>query len=246
MLQLAIQGKLVEQCEDDEPASVLLERIKAEKEQLIKDKIIKKEKPLPEISNEEKCFTLPKGWEWCRLGDICKQITDGAHKTPTYVEKGIPFLSIKDISKGYIDFSNTKFITEEEHERLIKRCNPQNGDLLFCRIGTLGKFKVIDVNEQFSIFVSVGLIKPFKYIQAKYLEILLNSPMLYGQYDKIKVVGSHTSKLNLGDIPKLLITIPPLEEQKRIIVKVNLIMDYLDKLQQEIESQEIILKDILQ
>ena len=70
--------------------------------------------------------------------------------------------------------------------------------------------------------------------------------MLYGQYDKIKVVGSHTSKLNLGDIPKLLITIPPLEEQKRIIVKVNLIMDYLDKLQQEIESQEIILKDILQ
>ena len=246
VLQLAIQGKLVEQCEDDEPASVLLERIKVEKEQLIKDKIIKKEKPLPEISNEEKCFTLPKGWEWCRLGDICKQITDGAHKTPTYVEKGIPFLSIKDISKGYIDFSNTKFITEEEHERLIKRCNPQNGDLLFCRIGTLGKFKVIDVNEQFSIFVSVGLIKPFKYIQAKYLEILLNSPMLYGQYDKIKVVGSHTSKLNLGDIPKLLITIPPLEEQKRIIVKVNLIMDYLDKLQQEIESQEIILKDILQ
>lgn len=246
VLRLAIQGKLVEQGEDDEPASLLLERIKAEKEQLIKDKIIKKEKPLPEISNEEKCFTLPKGWEWCRLGDICKQITDGAHKTPTYVEKGIPFLSIKDISKGYIDFSNTKFITEEEHERLIKRCNPQNGDLLFCRIGTLGKFKVIDVNEQFSIFVSVGLIKPFKYIQAKYLEILLNSPMLYGQYDKIKVVGSHTSKLNLGDIPKLLITIPPLEEQKRIIVKVNLIMDYLDKLQQEIESQEIILKDILQ
>ena len=162
VLRLAIQGKLVEQGEDDEPASVLLERIKVEKEQLIKDKIIKKEKPLPEISNEEKCFTLPKGWEWCRLGDICKQITDGAHKTPTYVEKGIPFLSIKDISKGYIDFSNTKFITEEEHERLIKRCNPQNGDLLFSRIGTLGKFKVIDVNEQFSIFVCVGLIKPFK------------------------------------------------------------------------------------
>ena len=73
VLQLAIQGKLVEQCEDDEPASVLLERIKAEKEQLIKDKVIKKEKPLPEISEEEKSFDLPKGWEWCRLGEICIQ-----------------------------------------------------------------------------------------------------------------------------------------------------------------------------
>ena len=70
ILQLAIQGKLVPQNENDEPASVLLEKIKAEKEQLIKDKIIKKEKPLPEISEEEKSFDLPKGWEWCRLGEI--------------------------------------------------------------------------------------------------------------------------------------------------------------------------------
>ena len=70
ILQLAIQGKLVAQDENDEPASVLLEKIKAEKEQLIKDKVIKKEKPLPEINEEEKSFDLPKGWEWCRLGEI--------------------------------------------------------------------------------------------------------------------------------------------------------------------------------
>ncbi len=230
ILQLAIQGKLILQNESDEPASILLERITVEKEQLIKNKVIKKEKPLQKITDDEKLFELPNGWEWCRLGAICKQITDGAHKTPKYVEKGVPFLSIKNISKGYFDFSDTKFITEEEHNNLIKRCNPEENDLLFCRIGTLGKFKTIDFEPNFSIFVSLGLIKPFSDLNSKYLEILLNSPMLYEQYNEIKVDGSHTSKLNLGDIPNLLITIPPLEEQKRIVSKVEELFELIDKL----------------
>lgn len=230
ILQLAIQGKLVPQNEKDEPASVLLERIKEEKEQLIKDKIIKKEKPLQEITDDEKLFDLPNGWEWCRLGSICKQITDGAHKTPKYIDSGIPFLSVKDISRGYIDFSDTKYISEEEHNSLISRCNPQRNDLLFCRIGTLGRFKVIDIDAEFSIFVSLGLIKLSNNIYPKYMEYVLNSPELYNQYYKIKVDGSHTSKLNLRDIPNLKIPLPPLEEQKRIVSKVDSLFKLIDEL----------------
>ena len=147
ILQLAIQGKLVPQDENDIPANVLLEEIRKEKEQLIKEKKIKKEKPLPEITEEEKPFKLPKGWEWCRLGEICIQITDGAHKTPNYISNGVPFLSIKNISQGYFDFNDVKYISQEQHNELTKRCKPELGDLLFCRIGTLGRFKVIDIDN---------------------------------------------------------------------------------------------------
>lgn len=230
ILQLAIQGKLVPQDENDEPVSVLLEKIKAEKERLIKDKVIKKEKQLPEISDDEKSFTLPNTWKWCRLGNICKQITDGAHKTPKYVDAGIPFLSVKNISKGYLDFSDTKYISEEEHKSLISRCNPQRNDLLFCRIGTLGRFKVIDIDTEFSIFVSLGLIKLSDNIYPKYMEYVLNSTELYSQYYEIKVDGSHTSKLNLRDIPNLKVPLPPLAEQKRIVAKVDSLFKLIDEL----------------
>ena len=95
ILQYAMQGKLVAQDPNDEPASELLKRIKAEKEQLIKDGKIKKEKTLPPITEEEIPYELPQGWEWCRLGSILTKLTDGAHKTPTYTNSGIPFLSVK-------------------------------------------------------------------------------------------------------------------------------------------------------
>ena len=110
ILQLAIQGKLVPQDENDEPASILLEKIKAEKEQLIKDKVIKKEKPLPEISEEEKSFDLPKGWEWCRFRDVL-DVRDGTHDTPKYVSEGIPLITSKNISGNGIDYSNVKYIS---------------------------------------------------------------------------------------------------------------------------------------
>lgn len=241
ILQLAIQGKLVPQDEKDIPASVLLEEIKKEKEQLIKEKKIKREKPLPEITEEEKPFEIPKGWEWCRLGEICIQITDGVHKTPNYISEGVPFLSIKNISQGYFDFSDVKYISKEQHNELTKRCKPEFGDLLFCRIGTLGRFKVIDIEDEFSIFVSLGLIKLGDKISPKYAEIMLNSPFLYSQYYKIKVDGSHTSKLNLGDIPKVIIPLPSVAEQLRIVQKVDELFEIIDELS---KNKEAMLKNI--
>src|SRR5699024_5887305 len=132
---LAVKGKLVPQDDSDEPASLLLERIREEKDRLVKEKKIKKEKPLPEIGEDEIPYELPKGWEWVRLNNICSLITDGTHSTPKYTEYGVPFLSVKDLSKGFIDFSNTRFISEEEHTQLIKSCNPQYGDILLTKVG---------------------------------------------------------------------------------------------------------------
>ena len=237
ILDLAVKGKLVEQDPNDEPASVLLERIKEEKERLIKEKKIKKEKPLPEISEEEKSFELPEGWEWVRLNDICKLITDGTHSRPKYVQEGIPFLSVKDVTSGIIDFSNVKYILEEEHKKLINRCNPEYGDILLTKIGTTGIAKVIDVNVEFSIFVSLALLKIFnENIFNRYLEYTINSPFVKKQ-SKENTQGVGNKNLVLKCIKSFIIPVPPLSEQKRIVEKVDSLMSFCDKLEEALEKK---------
>lgn len=230
VLQLAIQGKLVEQCENDEPASVFLERIKAEKEQLVKDKAIKKEKTLPEISEEDKVFNLPKGWEWCRFGraTICR---DG-ERVPVSSKERQDRAKIYDYygASGVIDkiddylFDRPLLLIGEDGANLISRSTP---------IAFIAKGKYW-VNNHAHVIDSANL------DTLKYLEVYLNAIDL-----KPYVTGTAQPKLNQANLNKIPIALPPLEEQKRIIAKVDLIMDYLDTLQQEVESQEIILEDIL-
>lgn len=238
ILQLAIQGKLVDQDPNDEPASVLLERIKKERDRLVKEGKIRKQKPLPKITDEEKPFDIPESWEWVRLGNLCKLITDGTHKTPKYVEKGVPFLSVKNISKGYLDKTDVKYITPEEHEEICKRGRPELGDILFCRIGTLGRALLLREEYEFSIFVSLGLIKLIEKSIGNYIELVMNSPEFYRQIEEVKVGGSHTEKINLRDVPNFLIPLPPLEEQKRIVEKVDAIMNMLDELESQLSDNK--------
>ena len=237
ILELAVRGKLVPQNPDDEPASKLLERIAAEKARLIKEKKIKKTRPLMGITSEDELFVLPDGWAFSRLGEITKQVTDGVHHTPRYLESGIPFISVKDIDGKRISFSDCKYISPEQHRDINSRCNPEKGDLLICRIGTLGRVTIVNTSQPFSIFVSVGLIKFF---QADYLpefsHLVLSSPFLTNQYDEIKAGGSHTNKLNLGDIPKLILPVCPISEQHRIVAKVDELMALCDQIEQQTEA----------
>ncbi|MGJ0158498.1 restriction endonuclease subunit S [Campylobacter coli] len=160
---------------------------------------------------------LPQGWEWKSLGEICF-ITDGTHKTPNYIETGIPFLSVKNISKGFFDLSDVKYISLEEHNKLIKRAKPEFGDILICRIGTLGKAIKISLEFEFSIFVSLGLLKPKVKIISDYLVYFLNSYFIEGWINNNKVGGgTHTAKLNLNILEKCPIALPPLKEQERIV-----------------------------
>ncbi|RTR34755.1 restriction endonuclease subunit S [Shewanella atlantica] len=240
ILELAVRGKLVPQDEKDEPASVLLERIAAEKAQLVKDKKIKKPKALPEISEDEKPFELPKGWEWGRVNELSKQVTDGVHHTPKYIESGVPFISVKDIDGKTVSFADCKYISQEQHEEINQRCNPELGDILLCRIGTLGRATIVDTSEPFSLFVSVGLLKFFnESLLPEYLHRVFHSPLLLRQYDEIKAGGSHTNKLNLGDIPRLWIPVAPLEEQHRIAAKVDELMSLCDALEAQTEASLI-------
>ena len=245
VLQLAIQGKLVEQCENDEPASVLLERIKAEKEQLIKDKVIKKEKPLPEISEEEKSFDLPKGWEWCRLGEISIKITDGSHNPPKG-EDGITdymMLSSQNINQNtLVNLEKTRYLSEENYNIENKRTQIKIGDILLTIVGTIGRSCIYNGSLNITLQRSVAVVDT-KYCN-RYLKYLFDSPLIQ-KYFSENSSGTAQKGIYLNQLKQTILPLPPLEEQKRIVEKVDIIMNYLDSLQQEIESQEVILEDIL-
>jgi type I restriction enzyme S subunit len=250
ILQLAVQGKLTKHWRSEntnlEPAWKFLERIKIEKSKLLKEKKIRKEKVLPEISEDDIPYILPEGWEWCRMLDFCYLITDGAHHTPKYVDSGVPFLSVKNLSKGGIDFSDTKFIEYETHNELIKRCNPEFEDILLTKIGTTGIAKVIDVKKDFSIFVSVALLKIAKeHLYPLFIEHCINSPLIKQQSsDGTEGVGN--KNLVLRKIKAFVIPMPPLEEQKAIVTKVNAVMALCAGLEKEIEQNTHHLEQLMQ
>ena len=236
VLQLAIQGKLVEQCEDDEPASVLLERIKAEKEQLIKDKVIKKEKPLPDISEEEKLFKTPSSWEWCRLGNISNIVMGQSPDSSTVsdVEGGIEFHQGK-ASFGKVFINNSGLYCTKPSKIAIP------DDILLSVRAPVGTLNITD--RELCIGRGLAAIRKYIDIENKFFYYFI---MALEEELVKKSTGTTFKAVASTAIKEFLIPLPPLEEQKRIVEKIDLIMDYLDKLQQEIESQEIILKDILQ
>ena len=238
ILDLAIRGKLVEQNPEDESASELLKRIKEEKERLIKEKVIKKEKELPKIEKDEIPFEIPESWEWVRLGEILNLLTDGAHKTPKYVENGVPFLSVKNMSNGKLSFDDVKYITQEEHIELSKRCNVEYGDLLLTKVGTTGIPVIVDTYREFNIFVSVALLKFNKNcIDVKFLRLLLQSPFVYNQsQENTKGVGNKNWVLK--DISNTKIILPPLAEQKRIVEKVERLQELIKNLKEVYLSNE--------
>lgn len=240
ILQEAVQGKLVPQDPDDEPASLLLERIRAEKQKLIAEGKIKRDKHesvifrrdnshYEKLDRIERCiddeipFDIPDSWAYCRLGTILHKLTDGTHSRPKYVDSGIPFISVKDVSSGTLDFSNCKFITEEEHNELYKRCNPEYGDILLTKVGTTGIPVIVDTTDEFSVFVSVALLKfNQKLLHNEYLIHLINSPLVQRQAEE-NTRGVGNKNWVMRDISNTLIAIPPLAEQIRIVEKLKTI-----------------------
>ena len=234
ILQLAVMGKLVPQDPKDPPASELLKQIAAEKTRLVKAGRIKEPKPVSPIASAEIPFELPQGWEWVRFGRLAYQITDGTHHTPKYMQQGIPFLSVKDMSSGILNFGDSRFISETEHNELIKRCNPMHGDLLLTKVGTTGIPVLVDTDKAFSIFVSVALIKfPQDYISGKFLTRIVKSPLVKKQSED-GTEGIGNKNLVLRKIQNFLLPIAPLEEQHRIVAKIDQLMGLCDTLEQQI------------
>ncbi|MCS7493477.1 restriction endonuclease subunit S [Raoultella planticola] len=212
ILQLAVMGKLVPQDPNDEPASELLKRIEQEKAQLVKEGKIKKQKPLPPVSDEDKPFELPEGWETVYMQDISELITDGTHQTPKYTENGRPFVSAQCVKPFKFMPENCRFVSEDDYQQYIKNRKPELNDILLSRVGAgIGESAVIDSDLEFAIYVSTGLIKPMKKnINSNYLVLWLNSPIGRGFSSKYTYgKGVSQGNLNLSLIRSFLVSLPP-------------------------------------
>ena len=217
LLQQAIQGKLTDQRKEDGNAQDLYNQIQEEKQRLIKEKTIKKEKTLPEITADEIPFEIPENWMWVRFLDIL-DIRDGTHDTPQYVPKGVPLITGKNISKGYLDFSTAKQISYEDAKKINKRSKVDYNDIIFAMIGTIGNPIIIKENVLFSI-KNVALLKHFSDLID--MDYVLSYLYWFMKEMNNTAVGVAQKFVSLGTIRSSIIPLPPLAEQKRIVEKLD-------------------------
>ena len=176
----------------------------------------------PEQFKDSPLGRIPKDWDISALSSITSKVIDGTHFTPNYIEKGVPFIRITDIQDTQINFDYVKKISLQEHRVLITRCHPESGDILYSKNGTIGITKVVNWQEDFSIFVSLCLIKPIKFlINSWYLAEILQSPVVKNQI-RMRSKQMTIINLHLEEIRELLIPVPTLDEQKRIIELFNI------------------------
>jgi type I restriction enzyme S subunit len=160
---------------------------------------------------------IPKSWLVTKLKKVAK-VNDGTHKTPKYITQGIPFLRVTDLKNKYPMKGNNKYISISEHQELIRRCKPEKGDILYSKNGTIGIPRIIDWEGDFSIFVSLALIKINRdsNILSEYLEIYLSCEII-SQEIKNRAKQGAVTNLHLEEIREFLTIIPNIEEQKQII-----------------------------
>ena len=239
ILQEAVQGKLVPQDPSDEPAEALLERIRAEKQCLIKKGKIKKDKHESIIfrrdnshyekrGSEEFCiddeipFEIPENWAWARLSSASISIADGDHQPPPQVQDGIPFLVISNVSDGRVDFSNTRYVSKEYFASLADIRIPKRGDLLFTVTGSYGIVIPVQTERKFCFQRHIALIK-LSCLSPEFMQLWLSSPLVYEQCRR-SATGTAQKTVGLASLKGLLIPIPPLKEQERIAQKLNTLL----------------------
>lgn len=230
ILDLAVRGKLVRQNAGDESATALLKSIVASNSKRVASGQSKKMRSNSEGESGTPSFPLPNNWLWTTLDRLAFKLTDGAHHTPTYMDHGVPFLSVKDMSSGILDFSDTRFISAEQHAELFKRCDPEMGDLLITKVGTTGVPVIVNTEQTFSLFVSVALVKaPWHFLSVEFLKLTVDSPFVRKQSaDGTQGIGN--KNLVLRTIGAFNIPLPPLAEQRRIVAKVDALMALCDAL----------------
>ncbi|MGR6749005.1 restriction endonuclease subunit S [Aeromonas veronii] len=243
ILQLAVMGKLVPQDPSDEPASALLERIAAEKAQLIKEKKIKKEKPLPAISEEEKPFELPQGWAWCRFEDIVdiqSGITKG-RKLTNRVLTTVPYLSVANVQRGYVDVTGIKSVELPVDE--IEKYQVLNGDLLITEGGDWDKVgrTAIWADEMPYVAHQNHVFKARKFLREQdesWLEMFLNGPSARDYFAGSSKQTTNLASINKTQLRGCLIAIPPKNEKSCIVAKVDELMALCEQLKSRLQTSQ--------
>lgn len=232
ILQLAVQGKLVEQRAEEGTARELLEQIKLEKDQLIKDKKIKKSKPLPEITEDEIPFEIPESWEWVRVNDIFNVKSAMRIHQTDWQSSGIPFFRGRElvqlIKTGNVDFDI--YISKELYEKNKEKGGvPNKNDILVTAVGTIGKSYIVKGTKPFYYkdayilcFENIANIYP------EYIKYCLDSPYMQNEIHRDSMATT-VAQLTIIKAKEMLVPFPPLEEQHRIVAKIEEILPYIDQ-----------------
>lgn len=225
ILQLAIQGKLVEQRPEEGTGEELYQQIQAEKKRLIQEGKIKKEKPLPEIVEDEVPFEIPESWKWAYLGELFLHNT-GKAQNSSGSNKGVvrKFITTSNLYWNRFDLSKVKEMPFTEQE--LERCIAQKGDLLVCEGGDCGRAAIWNYDEKVCIQNHVHRIRPYKEVSIEYFYYLF---YLYKFTGRLKGHGVAIQGLSSEAIHKVLCPLPPLAEQKRIVAKIEELLPYLDR-----------------
>ena len=236
ILQSAIQGKLTEQLATDDNVEDLLQAIKEEKERLIKEKKIKKQKPLPEITEDEIPFAIPENWKWVRLDDICVYLQRG--KSPIYSDiKKYPVVSQKCNQWSGFTLEPAKYLAPEVLEKYADERYLKKHDILInsTGLGTVGRVCLFKTDSKYPIVVAdshVTVVRSTRLISEIYIKYFLSSPHIQDNIEDMCSGSTKQKELALNTIKNLLVALPPLAEQKRIVEK-------LDKLLADIEELKI-------
>ena len=227
LLQEAVQGKLVPQIASEGNAKDLLEEIKKEKAKLIKEGKLKKEKPLPEISDDEIPFDIPDNWCWCRLNDITCKLTDGSHNPPPPKNSGYPVISAMNIKNGKITFDNVNRFTDQlGFEKENPRTNISNGDIILGIIGgSIGNIAIYDSDKKVIAQRSIAIINSF--VSNYYISLLLQSPFIQSILHDSR--GTAQGGIYLGSLKNLSIPLPPIAEQKRIVAAIEQFLPLIEE-----------------
>ena len=248
ILQWAIQGKLVPQNPNDEPASVLLDKIRQEKERLIKEKKIKRDKNASIIYRGEdnsyyekilatgkvKCideevpFEIPASWSWARLTHVTYLIEDCPHSTAKDEGKGYPLVRTPNIGFGFLQLNGVHRVSEKVYNQRNVRAVPQKDDLIFAREAPAGNIAVIQ-NEKVCLGQRTVLLRPITdCILPQYLAYYVLAPS--SQQNLVeKSSGTTVAHVNLSDFRPYLIAVPPIDEQKQIVNKLIELLSLIDK-----------------
>lgn len=236
--QTALQGKLTEQFSSDSSVEKLIKRIQSIKKKMIADGKIKREKKLPPV-DDEVLFDIPDNWKWVRMQSFL-DVRDGTHDSPKYVPEGVPFVTSKNISKGYLDFSNINYITQEDADRINQRSLVEDNDILLAMIGSIGNPVKVKKDREFAI-KNMALVKavPDSHINMDYVLLLLKYMQVKFKFDSSGGVQNFVSLTYLREFQ---VPLPPIEEQQRIVDRVDELMEQIDEYA-KIEQKLISLKE---
>ena len=248
ILDLAMRGQLTEQLPEDGNAEELYQQILEEKQKLIKEGKIKKEKPLPEITDEEIPFEIPENWKWVRLKELCTKIVDGDHNPPAGVKEATSYLmlSAQNINRGTLtNLDNVRYLSADVFEEENKRTKLEVDDVLLTIVGTIGRSCVYQGGFNISFQRSVAVITTLIY--SKFLKYAFDIPFIQNFMIE-HATGAAQLGFYLNKLEKLLIPLPPNAEQKRIVKKIDQafsVLDTIDKLQAQYADNLTALKSKL-